>query len=118
MLVELLQRGLRLLDSSVVPLTVPRPTARYSASVTVYRYLKQAHLRLAVRPLGDSLRYRVCYRLATKQRRCLSGSVDGYDWNSGTSDTLTVSTRRLARLTTFTWLVGTRTVASKRIRVR
>ena len=102
--------------SSVVPLTVPRPTSRYTGSATVLRFLKRVELRLAVTPLGERLPYRVCYRLTTKQRRCLVGTVDGFDWNSGASDTLSVTTRRLGRVTTFTWFVGARAVAVKRVR--
>jgi len=102
--------------SSVLPLVVPRPASRYAASTTVLRFLKRVELRLVVKPLGDRLRYRVCYRLSTKARRCVVGTVDGYDWNSGASDTLSVTTRGLARLTTFTWFVGARAVAAKRVR--
>lgn len=103
--------------SAVVPLTVPRPPARYTASATVFRFLKQVELRFGVTPLGDRLPYRVCYRLTTKQRRCLVGTVDGFSWNSGASDTLSLTTRRLARLTTFTWYVAGKAVAVKRVRI-
>jgi hypothetical protein len=103
--------------SSVVPLTIPRPTSRYVASTTVLRFLKRVELRLSAVPLGDRLPYRVCYRLATKQRRCLVGTLDGFDWNSGASDTLSLTTRRLARLTTFTWFVAGKAVAVKRVRI-
>lgn len=103
--------------SSVVPLTVPRPTSRYAASVSVLRFLKRVELRFAVTPLGDRLPYRVCYRLANKQRRCIRGAVDGFDWNSRATDTLSLTTRRLPPRTTFTWLVGGKAVAVKRVRV-
>lgn len=103
--------------SSVVPLTVPRPVSRYIASASVLRYLKRVELRLTAAPLGDRLPYRVCYRLASKQRRCLVGTLDGYSWNSGASDTLSLTTRRLARTTIFTWIVAGKAVAVKRARI-
>jgi hypothetical protein len=103
--------------SAVVPLSVPRPASRYTASATVLRFLKRVELRFRVTPLGDRLPYRVCYRLTTKQRRCLVGIVDGFSWNSGASDTLSLTTRRLPRLTTFTWYVGGKAVAVKRVRI-
>jgi hypothetical protein len=103
--------------SSVVPLTVPRPASRYVASASVLRYLKRVELRLTAAPLGDRLPYRVCYRLASKQRRCLVGTLDGYSWNSGATDSLSLTTRRLARTTIFTWIVAGKAVAVKRVRI-
>jgi hypothetical protein len=103
--------------SAVVPLTVPRPASRYVGTARVFRVLDEVELRLTVIPLGDRLPYRVCYRLTSKQRRCLVGTVDGFSWNSGASDTLSLTTRRLPRLTTFTWFVGNRAVAVKRARI-
>jgi hypothetical protein len=103
--------------SSVVPLTVPRPASRYVASTSVLRFLKRVELRLSAVPLGDRLPYRVCYRLVNKQRRCLVGTLDGFDWNSGATDTLSLNTRGLPRVTTFTWFVGNRVVAVKRARI-
>jgi hypothetical protein len=100
-----------------VPLTVPRPTSRYAASVRIFRFIKRVELGLAVTPLGDRLPYRVCYRLVSKQRRCLRGAVDGYDWNSRATDTLSPTTRRLPRLTTFTLDRRGKTIAVKRVRV-
>jgi hypothetical protein len=102
--------------SAVLPLTVPRPAARYIASARVLRSLRRVRLGLRVTPLGDRLPYRVCYLLSNKQRRCLTDAVEGFDWNSGASDTVTLSTRRLARITTFTWLVGGKAVAVQRVR--
>jgi hypothetical protein len=100
-----------------MPLTIPRPTSRYAAYVSVLRFIKRVELRLAVTPLGDRLPYRVCYRLANKQRRCLRGTVDGFDWNSRATDSLSLTTRRLPKLTTFTWIVGGKAVAVKRVRI-
>ena len=102
--------------SAVMPLTVPRPAARYAASARVLRSLGRVELRFRVTPLGDRLPYRVCYQLTNEQRRCLAGAVEGVDWNAGASDTVSLTTRRLPRLTTFTWLVGGKTVAVKRVR--
>jgi hypothetical protein len=103
--------------SAVMPLMVPRPAARYAASARVMRSQKRVELRFRVTPVGDRLPYRVCYRLTNEQRRCLAGAVEGFDWNSGASDTLSLTTRRLPRLTTFTWLVSGKAVAVKRVRI-
>ena len=103
--------------SAVLPLTVPRPASRYTASARVRRSLQRVDLRLRVAPLGDRLRYRVCYQLTNQQRRCLTSAVEGFDWNSGASDMLSVTTRRLPPLTTFTWLVGGKAVATRRVRI-
>ena len=103
--------------SAVMPLTVPRPAARYAASARVLRSLKRVELRLRVAPLGGRLPYRVCYLLTNSQRRCLAGAVEGFDWNSGASDILSATTRRLPRLATFTWFVGGKTVAMRRVRI-
>ena len=103
--------------SAVMPLTVPRPPARYTASARVMRFLKRVELRFRVTPVGDRLPYRVCYQLTNKQRRCLAAAVEGFDWNSGASDTLSLTTRRLPRLTTFTWLVSGKAVAVKHVRI-
>ena len=113
--------------SAVLPLTVPRPASRYTASARVRRSLQRVDLRLRVAPLGfgrrggarggPRLRYRVCYQLTNQQRRCLTSAVEGFDWNSGASDMLSVTTRRLPPLTTFTWLVGGKAVATRRVRI-
>ncbi len=103
--------------SAVMPLTVPRPPARYAASARVLRSLRRVELRFRVTPLGDRLPYRVCYQLTNKQRRCLAGAVDGFDWNAGASDILSLTSRRLPGLTTFTWLVSGKAVAVKRVRI-
>jgi hypothetical protein len=104
--------------SNVQTLVVPEPTIRYAAGVTVYRFLHQASLRLTARPLGERRVYRACYRLRTGRTRCLTGSLDGYDWNSSAADTLTVSTRGLPLLNTFSWYVGGKRVAVKRLLIR
>jgi hypothetical protein len=104
--------------SNVLTLVVPKPAVRYAARVTTYRYLPEVSLRLIARPLGERVPYRVCYRMKNGAARCVSGALDGYDWNSSADDTLSVSTRNLPRITTFTWYVSGRKVVSKRVRVR
>jgi hypothetical protein len=103
--------------SNVVTLTVPTPQIRYTARVTVYRYSKEADLRLKATPLGVKQHYRVCYLTRAKKKRCVSGTLDGYSWDSPGSDEMFVSTRKLAKRTTFTWYVGSKTVAKKRVKV-
>ncbi len=90
----------------------------WAAKVTRERYLGSVELRLVATPLGEKVPYRVCYRTAKKAKRCLTGTLDGYSWNSSVDDRLTVKVRNLATLTTFTWSVGSKTVATKRARVR
>jgi hypothetical protein len=104
--------------SNVVGLTVPVPPIHYKAGATVLRYLRVAYLHLRATPLGVSRPYRVCYRTQAKKKRCVSGTLDGYSWNSSASDELRISTRKLPAWTTFTWYVGSRVVAKKRVRVR
>jgi hypothetical protein len=102
--------------SSVLTLTVPKPAQRYVGTGNVYRALEEASLRLTITPLDGRQPYRVCYRLKTKKQRCVRGTVEGFSWNSGASDTVTVTTRPLGTFTTFTWHVGSKTVATKRLR--
>jgi hypothetical protein len=104
--------------SNVLTLTVPKPPIRYTARVTAYRYSQIASLDLTAKPLGERVSYRVCYRLRSGSRRCLNGTLDGYSWNSSADDSLTVATRNLPTITTFTWYVGGSKVASRRARVR
>jgi hypothetical protein len=104
--------------SNVVTLVVPKPTVRYAARVTVYRYLREASLRLIATPLGEKRSYRLCYKTKHGRTPCLGGTLDGFDWNSPADDTLTVSTRNLPTLATFSWYVSGARVATKRIRVR
>jgi hypothetical protein len=100
--------------SSVLTLTVPKPRSSYRGTVgPVYRFIRVVYLDLAVRPLGERLPYRVCWRLRSKARRCVSGVVTGYSWNSAASDSLRVSMRGMAKRTTFTWYVRGRAVATK-----
>jgi hypothetical protein len=104
--------------SNMLPLTVPKPASRYSARVTAFRSIRRATLTLTAMPLGEDRPYQVCYRLQSKARRCLRGSLDGYSWEQAASDVLTVNTRPLPLVATFTWYVGARAVATKRVRVR
>jgi hypothetical protein len=102
--------------SDVLTLTVPKPQTRYAAAVTVSRPVRRATLRLTAKPLGEQQAYRVCYATAVKKTRCLRGRLDGFDWSAGVTHSFTVSTRGLAAYTTFRWYVGSRIVASKRVR--
>ena len=104
--------------SDVLTLSIDKPTVRYSVSATVYRYLREASLRLAATPLGETRSYRLCYPIRRHKVRCLSGTLDGFSWDYGASDTLTVSTRNLAPKTRFTWYVAGKKVASRQIKVR
>lgn len=104
--------------SNVLTLAVPKPAIRYTARVTAYRYLGQAALQFTATPLGERLAYRVCYRLKNGSKRCLNGVLEGYSWNSPANDDLTVNTRSLAAVTTFTWYVSGAKVLSRRVRVR
>jgi hypothetical protein len=104
--------------SDVTQLVVPKPVSRYRIDVSTLRFLQQATLHLIATPLGESLSYRLCYQLKSRKRQCLAGTLNGYSWNASASSSLTVSTRNLAPLTTFTWLVNGRSVASKRVHVR
>jgi hypothetical protein len=103
--------------SSVLTLQVPKPVSSYRAAVgPILRFSRIVYLDLTVRPLGERLPYRVCWRLKSKARRCVSGAVDGYSWNSAASDSLSVRMRGMANRTTFTWYVKGRAVASKTAR--
>jgi len=104
--------------SNVMTVTIPEPRVRYAARITTYRYLREASLRLIASPLGEKRPYRVCYRVATGRSRCLSGTLAGYDWNSSAEDTLTISTRTLSRIATFSWYVAGKRVVTKRVRMR
>lgn len=102
--------------SNVAMLTVPVPPIKYSASATAYKFIHQVTLRLVAAPLGVRLPYKVCYPTKLHTRKCLVGTVVGYDWNSPANDSLTASTRGLARLTTYTWFVNGRKVATRVVR--
>jgi hypothetical protein len=99
-------------------LTVPRPPIRYAASVRRYVFLSGVELSITAVPLGEKLPYRVCYRTASGRRVCLAGVISGFSWNSSATDTLTANKRNLRKLTTFTWYVAGKPVASKRARIR
>lgn len=104
--------------SNVVTLVVEKPAVRYAARVTAYRSLREASLQLTATPLGEARPYRVCYRLKNRKTRCLSGTLAGFSWDDPAVGTLTVSTRNLPSIVTFSWFVGSTRVASKRVRVR
>jgi hypothetical protein len=104
--------------SNIVKLTVPVPPIRYRARVSVLRYVREAFLTLQATPLGVSKPYRVCYRDSAKKKHCVRGNLGGYSWDSSASDEVSVRTRKLPAWTTFTWYVGSRSVAKKRVRVR
>jgi hypothetical protein len=99
--------------SNMLTLTVPKPPKTYRGSVEVFHYLHIVSLALRVTPLGEKLPYKVCWRLKTKRLRCVSGSVDGYSWNSSADDTLNVRLKGMAARTTFVWYVRGRKVAAK-----
>jgi hypothetical protein len=102
--------------SSVATLAIPTPTSRYAATVKVYRWLGEVDLRLTATPLGVDVPYKVCYALKTKKRRCLSGTLSGYDWNASATGELTVTKRGLGKHTTFTWYIRGRKVATRTVR--
>lgn len=104
--------------SEVVRLVVPKPAIRYSTTTQLLGFSQKLYLTLKATPLGENQSYRVCYRTALKKRRCVSGRIDGYSWNSAASDELSISTRGLTKTTTFQWFVGTRLVAQRTARVR
>jgi hypothetical protein len=104
--------------SNIVTLQVPKPATRYTASVTPFRFIGRATHEIRASPLGEDRAYRACYRLKTRKTRCLRRTINGFSWNSSASDTLTVNTRPLPTLATFTWYVDGRAVAVKRTRVR
>ncbi len=104
--------------SNILTLIVEKPRIRYSARVTAYRFLGQASLYLTATPLGEKLPYRVCYVTKSRAKRCLTGSLNGYSWDSSGEDNLDVRTRNLPTITTFTWYVGGKKVAAKSVRVR
>jgi hypothetical protein len=103
--------------SNIVTLKVPTPTPRYVGAARVYRLLRQVSLRLAAAPLGMREQYKVCFRQKSKNQRCLSGTLRGYDWNSGATDALSVGTGNLQSRTIFTWYVNGRPVAATRVRI-
>jgi hypothetical protein len=103
--------------SNAVQFVVNKPRISYTASVTAYRSVHIAYLKLTANPLGEKRRYKVCYPTRTQKKHCVSGTLNGYAWSSSTSDTVSVSTRKLSKRTTFTWYVSGKAVAKKRVRV-
>jgi hypothetical protein len=103
--------------SDMLTLAVPKPVASYRGGVRAYRYLSTVDLRLRVAPLGERLRYRVCWTLTDKRRRCVRSTVDGYSWNSAATDEIEVRKRGMPQRTGFAWYVEGRKVASKRVRI-
>jgi hypothetical protein len=99
--------------STMLTLTIPKPPQRFRGSVEVLEYVNVAYLTLRVTPLGDTLPYKVCWRLKTKRRRCVTGVVEGYSWNSSAEDSVRVRMRGMAKRTTFVWYVGGRKVAAR-----
>lgn len=105
--------------SNLTTLEVPKPRPTYRGSVGfVFRNIGVIYLRLTVRPLGERLPYRLCWRLKSKRRKCVSGAVAGYSWNSSASDELRISMRGMAKRTRFIWYVKGRAVAAKTVNTR
>jgi hypothetical protein len=104
--------------SNFLTLNVPEPTHTYRGGVTVLHYSHIASLTLRVTQLGKSLPYKVCWRLKSKKRRCVSGRVVGYSWNDSAEGTVSVRLRGMARRTTFSWYVGGHRVTSKTANTR
>jgi hypothetical protein len=97
--------------SNMLTLNVPKPPQTYRGSVSVLHYSHVAYLILRVKPLGESLPYKVCWRLKNGKRRCVAGKVDGYSWNAAGEDSRSVGLRGMRNRTTFSWYVGGRRVA-------
>jgi len=99
--------------SNMLTLHVPKPPLSYRGSVQVLHYSHVAYLTLRVKPLGESLPYKVCWRLKSKKRRCVTAKVDGYSWNDSASDDVTVGLRGMAKRTAFAWYVHGQKVAAR-----
>jgi len=104
--------------SSVLTLDVPKPAPTYRATTDVLHYVHVTYLTLRVKPLGERLPYKVCWRLKNKKRRCVKGAVSGYSWDSSAESMLDVSLRGMGRRTTFTWYVNGSRVATKTANTR
>jgi hypothetical protein len=100
--------------SGVLTLPVPKPSHTYRGSVQVFHYSRIVYLTLRVTRLGESLPYKVCWRLKNNRRACVRGKVEGYSWNDAADDSVTSRMRGMARQTTFSWYVRGQRVASKR----
>jgi hypothetical protein len=99
--------------SNMLTLAVPKPSQTYRGSVEVLHDVHIVSMTLHFTALGEKLPYKVCWRLKTKTLRCVSGSVNGYSWNSSAEDELRVRLRGMASRTTFVWYVRGRKVAAK-----
>jgi hypothetical protein len=99
--------------SNMLSLDVPKPHQTYRGSASVLHYVHIAYLKLRVNPLGETLPYKVCWRLRSGKRRCVSGKVEGYSWNDSADDELSVRLRAMKRRTTFVWYVHGRKVAAR-----
>lgn len=105
--------------SNVMTLQVPKPRSTYRGKVVaVFKYSGVVYLQLTVSPLGERLPYRVCWRLKSKKRRCISRTIDGYSWSSPGTDSVSVGMRGMGRRTTFTWYVRGRAVSAKTVSTR
>lgn len=104
--------------SEVLPLVIPKPVTRFTTSAIAFPWSRSADVTLTASPLGERLPYRVCYRTTANAHRCQRGLLRGFAWDDGDDDTLTVRTAQLPRLTRFTWFVGDRAVATRKVRVR
>jgi hypothetical protein len=103
--------------SNVLELRIPTPTISYSVAVTAFPSIRQAYLEITANPLGVMTPYRVCFRNAAHGIRCLSSTLDGFDWNSAADDELSITTSALPASTTFTWYVAGHKIATKRARL-
>jgi hypothetical protein len=99
--------------SNMLTLSVPKPHQTYRGSVDVLHYAHIVYLTLRVNPLGEPLPYKVCWRLRSGKRRCVSGKVEGYSWDDSASDELSVRLRGMKKRTTFVWYVQGHKVAAK-----
>jgi hypothetical protein len=79
--------------SNMLTLSIPKPRPTYCAAVEVLHYVHIVQLTLRVTPLGESLPYKVCWQLKTNSRRCVSGRVAGYSWNSSAKGQVSVPLR-------------------------
>ena len=99
--------------SNMLTLKVPKPPQTYRGSVQVWHYIHLAELTLRVKPLGERLPYKVCWRLKNGKQRCVRGTVEGYSWNDSATDDVSVGLRGMKNRTTFAWYVRGRKVAVK-----
>jgi hypothetical protein len=100
--------------SGIVPLTVPTPKTKYTVKTRLFKNLGIVDLTLTAKPLGVKLPYQVCWKQPTGKKqtlrkRCLKATLNGYSWSADSSDQVSISTKRMARRTTFTWYTRGRT---------